>query len=254
MQNNRFGGGASGVQVTPLARKVLISLVSLYVAQLVLLRAQGIMGAPSLGTGPRGFIEALYLWPVGSGHWRPWQPLTSLLVNGPTPLAAFFDWLFLFFILGPVETLMGTRRFLRGMGTVVLFAAGMTFLLDGLGLLDVAGLEAAYVGLNPVMVGLLVFFGLAMPNAQIMLFFVLPVKASSVAWVAGLLSLLFFLYTPTLGTAMALFGWVGAYLWSQGKTGTLDRWKLKWRKAKLEKELERFQVLDGGKDDDDWVH
>ena len=131
MQGDRFGGGAQGVQVTPLARKVLISLVSLYVAQLVLLRAQGIMGSPSLGSGPRGFIETLYLWPVGTGHWRPWQPLTCLLVNGPTPLAAFFDWLFLFFILGPVEILMGTRRFLRGGISVVVMAAVATLLVTG---------------------------------------------------------------------------------------------------------------------------
>jgi len=244
MREQGYGGGMSGVQVTPLARTILIALVSLYVMQLLLVKSAALSG----------LVEALYLWPLSSGNWRIWQPFTCLLVNGPTPLAAFFDWLFLFFILGPVETLMGTRRFLRAMAAVLVFSAGATFLLDAAGMLSMSAVEPVYMGLNPVMVGLLVFFGLAMPNAQILLFFVLPIRASWVAWVSGLLSLLFFLFTPTLGTSMSLFGWVGAYLWSSSSTGMWKRFLLRRKQVQLERELERFQVIDGGKKDDDWVH
>jgi membrane associated rhomboid family serine protease len=183
--------------------------------------------------------------------------LSCLFLNGPTPLAAFFDWLFLFFIMGPVETLMGTRRFLRGAAFAAGVALVLTILLDAVGLLGLARPEF-YVGLNPVLLARLVFFGLAMPNAQILLFFVLPVRASWVAWVSGLLALLFFLYTPTISTSMALGGWSGAWLWSSSGSGSFRRVVLRFRKAKLEQELQRFEVLPGGKDseddDDSWVH
>lgn len=243
MQQSMDGG--LGVDVTPLTRNTLIALFGLYVTQLI---ADTWLGLP--------VTQWLALHPIGSG-WMPWQPLTSLLLNG-SPLGAMLDWLVLFFFMGTTERLLGTRRFIQAVGASVGVAAVATTFFDAVGILAPAP-GSVFLGLEPVMLALLVLFGLTIPNARIMLFFVLPIRASWVAWASGLLSLLTFLATRELSASMALGGWLGGYLWLRAGPDALDRWRRRNKARQVERDLQRFTVLPGGrsKEKDDggpWVH
>jgi membrane associated rhomboid family serine protease len=230
-----------GIEFTELTKRALIVLVSAYIVQLVLMYwFQVDLGA------------WVFLNRIGGGHWWPWQPATSLLFNSPSVISAAISWLFLLFFLGPVERLMGRRRMLTGLA----FSAALGALFTSL--VDVAGGLASpvpFTGLEPVLTALVVFFGLTMPNATIRLMFIIPIKAGWVAWGSGVIALLYFLASRDLGSAMALGGWAGAVAFM--RVGP-DQWKkivLRWRARNVEKELEKFTVIDGGRgDDDEYIH
>ena len=237
MQHQNFGDRQTP-PVTPLVRATLAVLIITYVLQLLL---QNWMG---------GGVYSLSLWSFSTGNWRPWQPVTSLLLNGEV-VEAFFDWIFLFFIMGPVETLVGRKRFIRAM----LWSVGLAILIvTGLDLLGAVNAMSPYTGVTPALLAMLVIFGLSMPNANIMLFFVLPIRAAWIAWASGLLSLLMFISARDLGSAMALGGWIGGYTWIISGGGSLRRLMLHMRKRKVQKELKRFTVIEGGRGGDHTIH
>ena len=132
------------------------------------------------------------------------------------------------------------------MGTAFAVAALATTTLDFLGVL---GPSRPHFGLAPLWMGLFLFFGLSMPNARILLMFVLPIKASWIAWGSGLLGLLYFLYDPSLSTSMGLFGWVGAYGWMKGLAQLRDHLAARRAARSIQRDLVRLQVLKGGRDD-----
>jgi hypothetical protein len=176
-------------------------------------------------------------------------------------MAAALDWLMVFFFLGSVEQLVGTKRLGKGMLwtalVAILFAhsaMALTHLLDP----GAVGPSIAFRGLEPFLISLLVIFGLAQPNAQILLFFVLPIKASWMAWVSGLFALLVFITSTTMTTALILGGWLGGYVFVRSGFGNInrlfERYRLLHRKKKLQKELSKFRVIEGGKDEDEYLH
>ncbi len=230
-----------GIEFTELTKRALIVLISAYIVELVLLYW--------FQVDLSGWV---FLNRIGGGHWWPWQPATALLFNSPGVIDAALDWLILLFFLGPVERLMGKRRMLVGLAISAAVAALFTSVAD------IAGAVASpvpFTGLNPLITALVVFFGLTLPNATIRLMFVLPIKAAWVAWGSGVLALLYFLAQRDLGSAMLLGGWIGAFAYM--RIGP-DQWKklvLRWKARNVEKELERFTVIDGGRDsDDEYIH
>jgi membrane associated rhomboid family serine protease len=240
-QGMRMGGGG-GLSFTPLTKSLLTTLVALYIGQLVI-------GAP--------VAMGLLAWnPFGAGF-QPWQPFTAFFLNG-TPMRAFFDWLFLFFILPPVEQLFGRDKLFRFavstyLGSIVL---GMVFLLTGMVHIN----NGVWFGIEPFLAGLLVIFGLSRPNAQILLFFVLPVRAAWVAWGSGLLCLLYLLSDRNLSSAMWAAGWISGFVWLRGgMQKTIKQQILRWKQRQLKQKLSRFDVIEGGQgwgsvSDDDNVH
>src|SRR5690349_19404328 len=77
----------AGPTLTPLTWKLIIGLAAVYVAQLV---AENWLNLP---------ISAwLAWWPLETGAFRLWQPLTAALLGGPTPLSAFLSWVMLGFL------------------------------------------------------------------------------------------------------------------------------------------------------------
>jgi len=234
MQQQGMGGGGLGIEVTPLARRILVILVGCYIGQLVLGRVVPVE-------------QWFFLWSFDSPNWRPWQLVTHPVFNG-TPRQAFIDWLVLFFFLGSVERLMGRARFLRGMAVAFSFAVLVTTLLDIAGVLGSGGM---HFGLAPFWMALFLFFGLSMPDARILLMFVLPIKAGWVAWGSGLLGLLYFLYAPGLTTSMALFGWVGAYAWLRGFKELRTHYKARKAARDIQRDLVHLEVLKGGREEDD---
>jgi membrane associated rhomboid family serine protease len=256
--SGRGGGSPMGGNMTPLVKKVLGILIILYVIQVFALKPQSITPG-SDPIVPRGFTW-LYLWDLNSGFWRPWQPLTAFLFNRGV-FAAALDWLMVFFFLGSVEQLVGTKRLAKGMiwtAVVAILFAHVAMLLTGTLGPEPIGPSIAFRGLEPFLISLLVIFGLAQPNAQILLFFVLPIKAAWMAWVSGLLALLVFITSTTMSTALILGGWLGGYVFVRSGFGNaqrlFERYRLILKKKKLEKELSKFRVIEGGKDDDEYLH
>ncbi len=259
--SGRGGGSPMGGNLTPLVKKVLGLLIVLYVVQVFALKPQSITPG-SDPIVPHG-LTWLYLWDIDSGFWRPWQPFTAFLFNGGV-MAAALDWLMVFFFLGSVEQLVGTKRLGKGMLwtalIAILFAHGAMALTAALTTVPDAGfaVPSAFRGLEPFLISLLVIFGLAQPNAQILLFFVLPIKAAWMAWVSGLLALLVFITSTTMTTALILGGWLGGYVFVRSGFGNIgrlfERYRLLRKKKKLEKELSKFKVIEGGKDEDEYLH
>jgi hypothetical protein len=230
MHGDAMAGLNLGDNWTPRTRNVLLALFAVYVAQLLL----------------PGTLEAWLAWqPFGKGF-LPWQPLTSFVLGGPTPLAACLEWLALFFLLAPVERGLGVRD--AWVGILVAWGVAVTLSL-GLAGLGVVGVPpGGYLGVAPLVAALVGFFGWSHPGARILLAFVIPVRADLVAWATGLLSFLYLLYARDLGSALAFGGWAGAWGWMRlGGTGALRRWGLLARRRRIERDLRKFEVIDGGR-------
>ena len=92
--------------------------------------------------------------------------------------------------------------------------------------------------------------------ANIRLFFVLKVQAKWVAYGSGLIALLFFLSGRDLGSTMYLSGWIFAFGYMSLGQDFFKQWNLRRQARKTEKELGKFTVLKGGKDEkgDDWIN
>ena len=244
-------GGMGGVGFTPLTKVVLMVLVGLYVLQQL---AESWLDLP---------ITRLFAWwPFGLGF-QPWQPFTAFFLNGEV-MRAFFDWLFLFFLLPPIEQMFGRRELARAAISTMLGSILIGLLLVGVGAVTI---QRPWYGIEPLLAALLVLFGLSRPNAQILLFFVLPVKAAWVAWGSGLLCGLYLLSGRDLASAMWASGWVCGYLWINGGLSKgLKKFLLKWKHRRVQRRLQTFDVIDGGRDtstkgrgwgrptDDDIVH
>lgn len=217
-----------------LLKIVLGASVGLYVLQLVL---SSWVGLP--------VFEQLAWWPFDSGAFRPWQPLTAFLLNGPDPLGAFFTWLAFYFFLPPVEQSLGARGLGRAAALTVLVSIGLGLLLQLVG--AIVG-ERPFSGPGPLLTALTVLFGFTRPNASILLFFVLPVRALWIAWGSGLLALLYFLSTRSLDSALWLSGWIGAWIWLRGDPfqGLRKRW-LRFRYDRLNRRLRKLEVIEGGR-------
>ena len=97
---------------------------------------------------------------------------------------------------------------------------------------------------------MLVWFALTNRGAQVRWMMVLPLKAEVVAWLVGLLSLLNLAAYRDVNSAHLVFAWLAAWATTWLDGGSFRRWKLGRRKRAIEKELTKFQVLEGGKDHD----
>lgn len=236
-----------GLGFTRLSRRVLVALVALYVVQLL---AQNWLHV--------SLQEWLAWWPFDSGQFLPWQLVTCFLLNGD-PMTAFFGWLWIFFILPSVEQMFNARSLAWATVTTaaVSVATGSMLLLGG-----AVTAPGPWYGLGPFLTALTVLFGLSRPNAQILLFFILPIRAGWLAWGTGLLALLYLLAYRTLDAAMWVGGWLGAYAWLQVQLpGGVRRPFMKAKQWWIQRRLQRFQVYEGGRDpvarrrdDDDLVH
>jgi len=113
----------------------------------------------------------LYLWPVDSGNFLPWQLVTYMFLHG-----GFFHILFNMFALWmfgmELENLWGSRKFLIyylccGLG------AGIANLMVG----ALLGQVVPTVGASGAVFGILTAFGFLFPNRRVYLYFLVPVQA-----------------------------------------------------------------------------
>ncbi len=242
-----------GPRLTPLLRNILIALVTLYVTQLVL---ESWLNFPVTG------YCALHapMSPLGStGMFRPWQPVSALLINTTQPTSAFFDWLMLWFFLPPALSTLGRKETAKLLA--VSWAVGVlaAFALAWIGIVHASSVS---VGITCITVCLIVVFAMSNPTAQIHLFFVLPIRAIWMLYLELFLLVLYFLAYRDLEAAVNLGGWTAAVGWMYGGGNLRQlylRLRLRWlQRAKQRRTGGRFEVIDGGKGHrgghDDWVH
>jgi hypothetical protein len=204
------------------------------------------------------------LMPIGPGSFGtfggtgflPWQPLTFPFIQGE-PRDVLWMFLGLFFFLQTTVDSMGLRRMAWSTLFVWFFACVVKFTAEAVGFLA----PAPVVGFGFWVEALVVWFGLLHRGAQIRLMFVLPIKAEYMAWGSGVLALLYLLFYRDTGSLHAVAAWVGAWAVITFDTDMFRRWRLQQRKRKIEKELGKFEVIDGGRtgrprraDPNDWVN
>jgi membrane associated rhomboid family serine protease len=216
---------------TPLTRNLIVGLFVLYVGQLLAGDA----------------VTAALAWqPFGAGF-LPWQPLTNVLLAGD-PTSACLGWLGLFFLVAPVERALGTS----GLARAVL-ASWVGAVALGLAVASLGRPDGAVLGLAPILTALVSLFGWSHPGANILLFFVIPIRAELIAWGTGALSFLWLLVALTrggaspTGSALALGAWVGALAWSRLGSGEVRRLQLAWKRRNVERQLRKFEVIEGGR-------
>jgi hypothetical protein len=232
----------------PWHRNLLVILFAAYVIELVLYNAR----------------VPIYDWLAwhgfSSGRFAPWQPVTRLLVQGASRGAVFgvlFGLLVLYFFLGPLEEMLDRRRLARAIGAGAVGGTLLPLAVDALGLLSGTG-DTAF-GWSFLVLALPALFGLARPDADVLLL-VFPVKARVFLWGALVVALLILLVEQSLDSFGSLGVWLGVYGWWNLLGPGARRRDLKRQAQGIERELHRFQVLEGGRKgksrppDDETVH
>lgn len=226
--------------LSPKVRNVLIGALALFVAELVLNLVN-----PSI-------VRSLAWQPFGNGfQW--YQPFTRYLVQGAQPISFILSLLVLYFFLPMIFEKYRRGTWYPILASVVLGSIAFGMTMNLVGLLK-PGAAWGWTSISTCCVAL---FGLIRPKAVVNLFFVLPVQASIFAWGTGLITGLLFLAAPSLGSAQHFGSWLGLMGWWYGMGPGSKARKLKGKARKIEKDLSRFTVLDGGQSDsnrDDWVN
>ena len=125
------------------------------------------------------------LWPLESGRFLPWQPLSYAFLHGGM-FHLFFNMLGLWMFGSELEILWGQRRFLQFLLASVLAAAAAQLAITWL-----TGSNVPTVGASGGLFGLLLAFGMLFPNRVIMpLFPPIPMKARTFVFVFGAIELL----------------------------------------------------------------
>lgn len=109
----------------------------------------------------------LGLWPVSTGYFRFWQPLTYMFMHAN--LEHIFFNMFALWMFGYVlENFWGTKRFIIYYLVCGLGAAATSLLMN----------HGAYtVGASGAVYGILLAFGMMFPDERIYLYFLVPIKA-----------------------------------------------------------------------------
>ena len=162
-------------------------------------------------------LEAWFaLWPLTSGEFMPWQPLSYAFLHGDT-LHLFFNMLGLWMFGAELEQLWGRRRFWHYLAASVLVAAAAQIVLT-----LATGSRVPTVGASGALYGLLLAYGMLFPHRTIMpLFPPIPMKARTFVVVFGAIELtLGFVGTGNIAHFAHLGGMLGGWLmishWRRG--------------------------------------
>jgi membrane associated rhomboid family serine protease len=157
-------------------------------------------------------VEYLYawlqLWPISSGNFYPWQPITYAFLHGPWE-HLFFNMLGLWMFGPELESVFGSKRY-----TQVLLASTLTAALVQLLVTAMMGSMAPTIGASGALYGLLLSFGMLFPDRIIVpLIPPIPMKAKYFVAIFGGVEL-FLGYRGRDGVAhfAHLGGMLGAYM------------------------------------------
>lgn len=205
-----------GPGTTPVTIKRLI--IATCVLTLLTVTLQALFDYFNLFPGPH-IVLSLSSW--GLKKWFIWEPLTFLFIQDATHglslsflITLFFNMYLLWVIGTPVLELIGNGPFLR-LYFISGIAAGLLTILCA----SLFGQYAMLAGATPSILAVLTVWSLAFPEAEILLFFLIPIKAKwLVLGIVGLVLLTaitqfdfayFFLYlfAVAIGYGYATIAW-----------------------------------------------
>lgn len=151
------------------------------------------------------------LWPVGSGRFEIWQPVSYMFLHAGFG-HIFFNMFGLWMFGQAIESYWGTRRF-----TIYYFVTGIGAALIQL---QVVSAGAPTVGASGAVYGILLAFGMMFPERPIMLLFPpIPIKAKYFVVIFGAIALISGLTQPSSNVANfahlggMLFGYILIKFW-----------------------------------------
>lgn len=158
-----------GVSTPPLSITLIIACTAVFMMQVS-------MSVP----------RSLALWPLGSGLFEVWQPVSYAFLHGSWS-HLFFNMFALWMFGLPIERAWGTSRFATFYLACVLGAAITQLVVQWL-----AGEMWPTIGASGGVFGLLLAFGVTYPeNRVLLLFFPVPIKAKWFVLIYGVLELVF---------------------------------------------------------------
>jgi membrane associated rhomboid family serine protease len=163
MGRGSFGGFLHN---TPIIRTLLIANVGVFAFEMFFgkLRLSGIP--------VDYYIEKyLYLWPLGSGNFYPWQLFSYMFLHGSFSHILFN--MFALWMFGmQLEMIWGPKKFLT-----YYFMCGLGGAVAHLFISPLLGGSGPLIGASGAIFGLLIAYGLLFPDQLVYFFFFLPMKA-----------------------------------------------------------------------------
>lgn len=216
-----------------------------------------VTGAAALA-GAEWALRASGAFPVGALMWlpwgegfQPWQPLTCYLVQGSDLLGLLISLLVLRFMLPTLQQLLPRRQLLQALGAAIGggTALALVVTLAGVG-------TGAVAGWGTLMFPAIALFGLVVPEGEVKLYFMLPVRARTLVWASLAIALITGVFSvvgrsSSLMAAHELGMWLGVYGWHTWRRRQL---RPKAPPPRPPRQVRNFHVIDGGRSDDRTWH
>ena len=163
MGRSSFGGFLYN---TPVIRALLYANVAVFAFEMFFGKLR-LSGVPI----DAYIVKYLYLWPIGSGNFYPWQLFTYMFLHGSFMHIAF-NMLALWMFGLQFESMWGPKKFLT-----YYFICGLGGGIAHLLISPLLGGSGPLIGASGAIFGLLIAFGLLFPDQLIFVFFLVPMKA-----------------------------------------------------------------------------
>ena len=243
---------------TPMVLRIIVANVVLWLFFGIFVNMAELLGAADL-------YGALMLIPhdmqtkVGSFRgvevtFWPWQIATyAWLHDLLSPSHVLFNMLGLFFLGPTLERRWGGRSFLSFYIWSSIIAGAISLILAWL----IPGVFGSpVVGASGATMAVLAAFSLVMPETTLLLFFVLPVQAKWILWIAVIVDTMMFVSGSPIAWHTHMGGVLAAWLLITGNWRprlALDRLRLKLLKARR-KPGPKLTVIPGGRGDDQMLN
>jgi len=166
-----FGRGNPGgfLYNTPVIRTLLYANVGVFLFEMFFGKLR-LSGVPI----DAYIVKYLYLWPIGSGNFYPWQLFSYMFLHDTGGIMHIaINMLVLWMFGSQFETLWGPKKFLTyyflcGLGGAVAHLIISPILGGGMGPL---------IGASGAIFGLMIAYGLLFPDTLIYVMFIIPMKA-----------------------------------------------------------------------------
>jgi membrane associated rhomboid family serine protease len=224
-------------QMTPIVRKLIITCVSIWVIQFLLVRMANVHLSQYFGVSAEDVVRG-----------RLWQPFTYMFLHSPGSIFhVALNMLFLWMFGTELERFWRGKAFLRYF-LVCGVGGGVAATLLGL----VSEGRTVTIGASGAVFGLLIAYGVVFAERTILFMLIFPMKAKTMALI--MFVILFFntfgqssdniSHIAHLGGAITGF----LYLKRAWRIGSVYR-DLKWKYQR-----KRFKVMKSQGDDDRWVN
>ncbi len=184
-----------------------------------------------------------------------WQLLTSVVFHSPrVPLSFAFNLLWIYFIGRQLEDAIGTKRLLQGYAWSAGAAVLLTLMVQLVGHYLVLGTSWTQLwGTLPLgaagpALGLVGIWVGRLGNQMVHLAFIGPMQARTIGILVAAFELLMMLTGSSMNAGMRIAGLAMGYAIGRGWwPPNPQRRQLLREKKKIEKELSKFQVIEGGR-------